>query len=164
MKRIRNWILSGLLAMMLAGGALAGDFQKGLKAYEAGDYATALAEFTPIAEAGDSRAAYLLGVMYREGEGILQDYVEAVKWWLRAAEAGDAAAQYSLGSMYNHGKGVPEDKRFAYMWFNLAAAQGYEEARTLRDWLANRIMTPAQTNEAQEMSRKCLAQNYKNCP
>ena len=32
------------------------DFQKGLTAYKSGDYATALREWTPLAEQGDSAA------------------------------------------------------------------------------------------------------------
>jgi TPR repeat protein len=44
------------------------DFQKGLAAYQSGDYATALQEWTPLAEAGDASVQYNLGVTYRSGE------------------------------------------------------------------------------------------------
>ena len=162
MKQIKNWILGGLLAVMLAGGALAGDFQKGLDAANAGDYATALAEWTPLAEAGHAVAQYNLGQMYREGMGIPQDYAEALKWHRLAAEAGYRDAQNNLGTMYGNGEGVLQDYRFAYMWFNLAAAQGDELAKENRDIVAKR-MTPAQRSEAQKMSRQCLKRNYKNC-
>ena len=50
--------------MMLAAPISAQDFQKGLEAYENGDYATALKEWTPLAEGGNSRAQFNLGVMY----------------------------------------------------------------------------------------------------
>ena len=161
MKHIKNWILGSLLAVMLAGSALA-DYQKGLDAYHAGDYATALAEWTPLAEAGDAYAQNNLGVMYDKGEGVLQDDSEAVKWYRRAAEAGDAVAQNNLGAMYGKGEGVLQDHRLAYMWFNLAAAQGDEDAKENRDKAAKRI-TSTQRSEAQEMSRRCLERNYKNC-
>ena len=39
-------------------------FPEGLAAYNAGDYATALQEWTPLAEAGDVAAQYNLGLMY----------------------------------------------------------------------------------------------------
>jgi TPR repeat protein len=39
------------------------DFQKGLTAYDSGDYATALREWTPLAEQGYADAQYNLGVM-----------------------------------------------------------------------------------------------------
>ena len=37
------------------------DFQKGLTAYDRGDYATALREWTPLAEQGDARAQFQIG-------------------------------------------------------------------------------------------------------
>jgi TPR repeat protein len=69
------------------------DFQKGYAAAQAGDYATALQEWTPLAEAGDVDAQYNLGQMYRRGQGVPQDYAETVKWYRLAAEQGNADAQ-----------------------------------------------------------------------
>ncbi len=43
--------------------------------------------------------------------------------------------------MYYNGKGVPQDDVLAYMWFNLAAAQGYENAKKLRDLVAESMIT-----------------------
>ena len=87
---------------------LSADFQKGLDAYEKGDYATALREWQPLAEQGDATAQYNLGLMYFAGKGVLQDYKEAVKWYRLAAEQGDADAQSNLGVMYVTGEGVPQ--------------------------------------------------------
>ena len=56
------------------------DYQKGATAYQSGDFATALREWTPLAEQGNVGAQYLLGVMYRKGLGVPQDYKTAVKW------------------------------------------------------------------------------------
>ena len=39
------------------------DFQKGVTAYEKGDYATALREWKPLAEQGDARVQTLLGTL-----------------------------------------------------------------------------------------------------
>ena len=70
MKQVKNWILGGLLAVVLAGiascapsydTASSTNLHRGMVAYGAGDYATAFAEWTPIAEAGDSIAQYFLG-------------------------------------------------------------------------------------------------------
>ena len=46
------------LAVLLgsAGMSVSQDFQKGFDAYKTGDFATALREFTPLAEQGDSAA------------------------------------------------------------------------------------------------------------
>ncbi len=59
--------------MTLSSPVLAQDFQKGYDAYQAGDFAAALKEFTPLAEAGDAYAQYNLGQVYRRGQGVLQD-------------------------------------------------------------------------------------------
>jgi uncharacterized protein len=45
------------------------DFQKGLTAYNSGDYATAVSEFRPLAEQENADAQYYLGLMYRSGDG-----------------------------------------------------------------------------------------------
>jgi TPR repeat protein len=64
------------------------DFQKGLTAYQSGDYATALREWTPLAKQGIAGAQYNLGVMYGDGTGVPQDYVYAHMWYNIAAISG----------------------------------------------------------------------------
>ena len=85
------------------------DFQKGLTAYQSGDFATALREWTPLAEQGNASAQYNLGLMYRNGRGVPQDDKTAVKWYRLAAEQGHASAQYNLGQTYRKGDGVPKN-------------------------------------------------------
>ena len=55
--------------MTLSSPVAAQDFQKGSAAYQAGDFATALQEWTPLADAGDATAQYNLGIIYRQGQG-----------------------------------------------------------------------------------------------
>lgn len=54
------------------------DFQKGLDAFNKKDYATALREWTPLAKQGNANAQHNLGVMYRDGRGVPQDYKTAL--------------------------------------------------------------------------------------
>ena len=117
------------LLIMLAAPISAQDFQKGLEAYRNGDYATALKEWEPLAERGNSRAQFNLGVMYDEGEGVPQDDKEAVRWYRLAAEQGYAMAQFNLGVMYDDGDGVPQDDKEAVRWYMLAAEQGDVDAQ-----------------------------------
>ena len=154
-----------LTAAMLVGSvsvATAQDFQKGLSAYNAGDYTTALQEWTPLADQGDAFAQYNLGQMYRRGDGVLQDDAEAVRWYRLAADQGDADAHNNLGYMYQNGQGVLEDNVMAHMWYNIGAANGNELGGTNRDKIANK-MTPAAIEKAQAMARECMSNNYKNC-
>ena len=46
------------------------DFQKGETSFQSGDYATALREWTPLAQQGHANAQYNLGWMYRKGNGV----------------------------------------------------------------------------------------------
>ena len=94
---------------------------------------------------------------YRSG-----DHATAFTEFASSAKAGNSRAQFILGWMYHDGTGVPKNYRLAYMWYNLAAAQGHEEAKEYRDKMT-KIMTRGQIAKAQEMSQKCLANNYKNC-
>ena len=108
---------------------MAQDYEKGVAAANAGDYAKALKEWGPLAEAGDRKAQYSLGVIYNNGDGIPQDYGQAAKWWKLAAEQGSAAAQYQLGILYLNGNGVLQDYKQTVKWWGLAAEQGYAAAQ-----------------------------------
>jgi uncharacterized protein len=105
------------------------DLNKGFKAFNAGDYATALKEWKPLAEQGNARAQHNLGVMYQEGKGVLQDYTEVLKWWLLSAEQGTSETQYNLGIMHDAGKGVLQDYAEAVKWYRLSAEQGHDGAQ-----------------------------------
>jgi len=81
------------LALCLAQPVAAGPFEDGLAAYNRKDYTTALRLFRQVAELGDANAQHNLGIMYRFGEGVPQNYAEAVKWFRKGAEQGNAGAQ-----------------------------------------------------------------------
>ncbi len=81
------------------------------------------------AEQGDAEAQFYLGVCYRDGEGVQQDYRQAFQWFKKSAEQGDAAAQYCLGSCYSFGNGVQQDYKKAFEWFEKSAEQGVADAQ-----------------------------------
>ena len=126
---VRDVTLCFLLSIALSPLSWGADFQKGSTAAQNGDFATALREWTPLAEQGDASAQYNLGVLYYQGNGVPQDYKTAVKWFARAAEQGDADAQYNTGYMYHIGKGVPQDYKEAVKWYTSAAKQGHADAQ-----------------------------------
>ena len=103
------------------------------------DYGEALRWYRLSANQGYANAQYNLGNMYRNGEGVSQDDGEAARWYRLAADQGHAGAQYNLALMYGTGRGVPQDYVAAHMWANLAADQGHENARQLRDDLADDV-------------------------
>jgi TPR repeat protein len=78
---------------------------------------------------GDAKAQYNLGVMYRDGEGVRQDYKKAIEWTEKAAKQGYVSAQYNLGVMYDNGQGVRQDYKKAKEWYEKAANQGDVDAQ-----------------------------------
>jgi TPR repeat protein len=163
MKRIVTVLFFGLsLLLSGAGVSYSADFQKGLEAYNKDDFATAFREWSELAEQGNADAQYNLGVMYRKGEGVPQDYKEAVNWYRKSADQGYASAQYFLGSMYATGRGVLQDNIYAHMWFNIAASNGDADGAKRRG-IAAKIMTASDLSKAQELARECVAKNYKRC-
>ena len=138
------------------------DFNKGLDAARRGDFLTALREWSPLAERGDSTAQINLGVMYEDGKGVPQDYKKAVKWYKLAAEQGDSRAQVNLGLMYAKGFGVMLDNVSAYVWLNIAASTGDKDAASNRDIISKR-MTAGDISIAQDLALECIKKNYKEC-
>ncbi|MGH8583258.1 MAG: tetratricopeptide repeat protein [Gammaproteobacteria bacterium] len=101
------------------------DYEKGVDAYFREDYATALSEFTRVAEQGDSNAQYNVALMYLKGEGTGADLQQALHWFRAAAAAGQLYAQGFLGALYADGQGVPQDDRLAAYWLGAAARGGH---------------------------------------
>ena len=118
------------LALVLASAAIArADFEAGKRAYEQGDYATALKELTPLAEQGNAEAQVLLGLMHFEGQGVPRDPSQALKWYKAAAEQGNPEGQLQLGVMYLMGIGVARNTPQALKLLKLSADQGTRDAQ-----------------------------------
>ena len=128
------------------------NFQAGMDARNRGDFAKALREWRPLAEQGDARAQYYLGLLYENGDGVPQDYEKAREWYEKSAAQGEANAQFYLGLMSAFGRGGPLDLAQAHMWYSLAAGNGHVGAAVYRNDLAKQ-MTPAQIAEAQKRAR-----------
>ena len=136
--------LIGLIALIfcLTAGALVGaahagtdddDFRRGLTAFNAGDYETALQVWRPLAEKNEPRSLAGIGFMYHRGMGVRADDREAAAWLLRAAERGQAEGQMMLGILYYYGRGVPQSYVQAYAWCELAEINGNADATLCRD-------------------------------
>ena len=98
--------------------------KQGVAATEKGDFQTAFKLWLPLAEQGNAKAQFNLGLMYDNGKGVKQDDAEAVKWYRKAAEQSDASAQFNLGVSYYKGKGVKRNPSKAKEWFRKACING----------------------------------------
>lgn len=123
-----RWMI-GLLLVVASIGIEAADFEKGLVAYNSGDYEAAFKEWQPLAEQGNADAQFNLAIMYDNGWGVARDHRHAANWYLRAAQQGYVQAQLNLGVAYALGEGVPQDDHEAVKWYRKAAEQGNADAQ-----------------------------------
>lgn len=93
------------------------------------DRILSLTELQQLAEQGDAEAQVKLGLIYRRGRDVSQDYGQAQSWFRKAADQGSAEGQNNLGLMYDHGRGVEKDFVLARKWYVMAAEQGHANAQ-----------------------------------
>jgi TPR repeat protein len=91
--------------------------------------------FQAGAEHGDAGMMIVLGYLYDEGLGVVQDHAKARKWYEKAADKGDANAMTHLGELYASGQGVAKDYVEARKWYEKAAAKDDASAMNGLGWL-----------------------------
>lgn len=80
-------------AFLVIGGAAAhADYSIGSAAFNAGNYNRAYEEFKQSADSGNSLAQFMMGRLYAEGRGVVEDKVAAYMWYDLAASNGNTRA------------------------------------------------------------------------
>ncbi|WP_119303728.1 SPOR domain-containing protein [Dongia deserti] len=136
----------------LSGPAMAG-MSEGVAAVTVGDYEKAIAEFQPLASAGDAAAQYQLAKIYLEGRGPANGVPQGVELMTKAANGNYPEAQAQLGLMYAMGLGVEVDNVKAYDWLSkavtaLPAGTRRTVAEANRDAVLKRMNASQQTQVA----------------
>lgn len=106
-------------------------FEMGMASMKAGDYAEAYCLWRPLAMQGHVEAAYHLGWLYANGNGLRVDVSKAVYWWSRAASSGHRDAMFALALAYTNGEGIKKNDEEAMRWYLKAAAMSHEDAREI---------------------------------
>ena len=112
------------LFIVFATPAVSADLQKGMDAAMRGDFATALREWKPLAEQGDAKAQFNLGVMYDNGRGVVQNFALAHMWWNIAASKGHKDAGLNLDVLEK--KMTSEDVHKAQRLARICLAKDYK--------------------------------------
>jgi len=99
-------------------------FSEGLKLFRNGQITLAIPYLEKDARIGDQEAAFALGSLYLNGDGVVRNTAMAAGWFRRAAEAGHGDAAYNLGNAYRLGLGTPQDMGEALKWYRYAADHG----------------------------------------
>jgi hypothetical protein len=137
-------IALALFTVLLAIPFMTKTLSDGVQAYSQGDYATAYKDLKPMAADGEPTAQYILGEMYRLGQGVKKDEAAAVKWYKKAAEGGSPEGQYALGMCYATGLGTDVDMIGAYQWLSLSImrlASWQNERRSLAVDTRSKLLT-----------------------
>ena len=82
-----------------------GGLARGRAALARGFPLEALREWQAAQRAGSREAAYLIGRLYLEGQGLRRNPAEAAFWFDEASRGGHVAAKYELASLLIHGAG-----------------------------------------------------------
>ena len=124
----KSWFVLFCLSLTFSYPSWAADFNKGVEAYQNGNYEVAFDEWAALAEDDDPMSQYGLGILYREGKGVSQDFDEAFNWFELSADQGNEYALNALGEMYDNGDGVEKDYEAAYDYYLEAGDAGVIEA------------------------------------
>lgn len=121
--------LAILILVLGLAGVAASELDDAVAAAHRGEYATALRQLSPLANAGDARAQFDIGFMHAHGWGVHANPADAIAWYRKAADQGLQIAQHFLGMAYLNGEGVQAEDTEAARWFARAAAQGFPQAQ-----------------------------------
>jgi hypothetical protein len=94
--------------------------------------------FQAGAEHGNAMSMNNLGVSYKNGIGVPQDYGKAREWFEKAAAKDNTDAMVNLGRLYENGQGVTQDYAKAREFYEKAAANGSASAKMALEQLPSR--------------------------
>jgi TPR repeat protein len=151
-----------MLACIVAGAAVAGDWEDGYADYQRRDFPAAVKKWRNVAEEGNPNAQSLLGEMYAFGQGVPLNYPEAHRLLRMAAAQGVAKAQFKLGSMYEKGHGFEKNPAMAHRWYGLADAAGHPDAYKDSQRMAAKLDAKA-IQESKRWVEACVKRLYKGC-
>ncbi len=158
--------LAATAALLCAATPALADVKSGVDAWERGDYQAAVAEWRPLALAGDPDAQFNLGQAYKLGRGVPVDLAQAEGWYRRAADQGHLQAEDNLGLVL-----FTANKREAAMpYLGRAAARGEPRAQYVlgtahfngdlapRDWARAYALTKRASDAGLSIASARLAQ------
>ncbi|HEX4329850.1 MAG TPA: tetratricopeptide repeat protein [Burkholderiales bacterium] len=98
-------------------------------AFESAESLKAYRLLLPLADQGNKYAAYAVGELLLDGNGVARDVPRAIPYLRRAAEQEIPVAQERMGAVYYFGLNTARDYAMAAQWFERAARNGYAQAQ-----------------------------------
>lgn len=119
------WGTMATCALLGLSGPVLADVKAGVDAWQQGDYARAINEWRPLADAGDPDAQFNMGQAYKLGRGVQPDLPAAIAWYRKAAVQGHMRAEDNLGLlMFQQG-----DRAGAMPYLQRASTRGEPRAQ-----------------------------------
>ena len=119
-----KYLVAAAAVAFLAAPLSAQSVKAGIEAWQKADYATAVAIWRPLAQAGDADAQFNLGQAYRLGRGVPLNLSMAQSWFEKAAGTGHLDAATTLGLLlFQNG-----NQAAGLKWLKQAAEQGEPRA------------------------------------
>jgi len=103
-------------------------FNSALDSWERGDISSAINIWQSLANSGDVRSQYNLGVLYEQGSAVEKNLWEAFHWFSLAAAQGFADAQFNCALMLFDGEGCARNPSAAIEWLQKAASAGHTDS------------------------------------
>ena len=139
-------------------------FTKGMKAFEIGDYETAIDIWTNLSYPGildfhdaDRGSQYELGKMYLYGVGVEIDTKKALNLIQESANKNYSPSQFLIGLLYDEGKVLPKNNKKALKWITKSASWKNDDAIA---WLAADVASKIQESELSSNIPKLNYGNY----
>ncbi len=156
MARLLSVVLMAALALGASVSLARADLQAGVDAYYEGNFAVALENLRPEADAGDPVAQYFLGEMHLRGKGVDQNFEQAAAWYEKAAVGGHADAQSAIGSLEMLGLGVPRHPTSGYFWLIVSVVWEDSDLRDAAMAALGQVAVQLSPEQKRAMARAAL--------
>ena len=126
-KKQRDWFITPIFQIHLLGLVIAILIPLSAAAEEfSGDY---LNTYRRLADKGDKKAQYLIGLWYDQSDSGVANTRAALEWYVKAAAQDHRLASFRLGIIFQNGRGVKRNYKLAAEWYMQAADAGLSEAQ-----------------------------------
>jgi len=148
--RITYLLLVPLCFLLCQAHAQTSNYDKGMAAFNAQDFKTAIAQLTPYAVKGNCTAQFAVGFSYANDYDIKNDSL-AIHWLLLAAEQKQQRAMGPLAECYFWNDKATDHLVKAYLWGMLSEAYDPDQRQTATTLMARTYMKPEELSRANKL-------------
>jgi len=159
---IKWYTIAAKQGLVLAQYELASRYEIGGKGGAFKDASKAIKWYEIAAEQGHAYSAHTLGQNYEFGSnGFPQDFLLAIKWYKFSFERDhNRMGAFGLAKIYQEMRESELEDILSYMYFNISTANTTALMERVK---LGRTMSAKNRQIAKDLTRECVAKNYKGC-